>query len=70
MALLLPIRLSSTMNDRPDSLGAQGVELGEDLRAGLDSRLAAEGDDDVAELALKRAAARELDVAEEVVAAS
>ncbi len=46
---------------------ADGVELGEDLGAGLDPRAPAEGDDDVAELALERASARELQAAEGVV---
>ena len=39
---------------------AQGVELGDDLRGRLGARLAAVDGDDVAELALERAAAREL----------
>ena len=67
IAFLLPIRLSSTMKtmsmpDLPDRL-----ELGDHLRARLDARAAAEGDDDVAKLALKRAAARKLQAAEGIV---
>src|SRR5256885_1919597 len=49
------------------ALGAQGFQLGDDLGAGLEARAAAEGDDDVAELALEGAAARELHAAEQVV---
>src|SRR5262245_15210403 len=41
-------------------LSAQGVEFSEDLRRSLETRPPAEDDDDVAELAGKRAAAREL----------
>ena len=67
MAFLLPIRLSSTMKAIRMPWAAQGLQLGEDLRARLDPRPAAEGDDDVAELALERAAARELHAAEQVV---
>ena len=67
MAFLLPMKLSSTMKMIPCPQAAQGVELGDDLRGGLDPRLPAEDDDDVAELALERAAARGLDAAEAVL---
>jgi len=48
-------------------LGEQGIELGEDLSDGLDPGAPAECHDDVAELALERAAARELEAAEQVL---
>ena len=67
IALLLPIRLSSTMKTIGIPCVADRLQLGDHLGARLDPRPAAEGDDDVAELALERAAARELDAAEGVV---
>src|SRR5206468_278064 len=42
--------------------------LGDDLLTRLEARAAAEGDDDVAELALERTAARKLHAAEEIMA--
>ena len=60
IAFLLPMRLSSTMKTSVQLLRAQRFELGDDLRRGLQARPAAEHDDDVAELAGERAAAREL----------
>src|SRR5262249_11254282 len=51
-----------------DALGPEGFELPDDLAGGLDARLAPKCDDDVAELALKRAAARELHAAEGILA--
>ena len=67
IAFLLPIRLSSTMKtmSMPDLRIASSSAM--TCVAGLDPRAAAEGDDDVAKLALKRAAARELQAAEGVV---
>ena len=55
------------MKTMSHSLRAQRLELGDHLRRCLDPRAAAERDDDVAELALERAAARELEAAEQVV---
>src|SRR5207244_3935371 len=50
-----------------DLLGAESLQLGKDLRAGLQAWAAAKGDDDVAKLALKRTAARELHAAEQIM---
>ncbi len=56
------------IDDKDDPLArpAHRLELGNHLGTGLEPRAAAEGDDDVTELALKRAAARELEAAEGV----
>ncbi len=67
-AFLLPMKLSSTRKMTRHAEPVLGVDLGDDLRGGLDPRLAAEDDDDVAELALERAAARGLDAAHRVLA--
>ena len=50
----------------PHRLAPQGLELVDDLPGALEAWSAAEGDDDVTELALKRTAARELHAPEEV----
>ena len=67
IAFLLPIRLSSTMKTMSMPCSQQRLQLGDHLLARLDAGSAAEGDDDVAELALERAAARELEAAECIV---
>ena len=45
----------------------QGLQLRDDLLAGLQARAAAKGDDDVAELALKGAASGDLQAAEHIM---
>ena len=67
-AFLLPMKLSSTRKIDAAAEPVLGVDLGDHLLGRLDPRLAAEDDDDVAELALERAAARGLDAAHGVLA--
>ena len=67
-AFLLPMKLSSTRKMTRAPSRCCAVDLGDDLLGLLDPRLPAEDDDDVAELALVRAAARGLDAAHRVFA--
>ena len=57
---LLPMKLSSTMKARMKPDSAHVVQFGDELVRVLHARPTAEDHDDVAELALKRTSAREL----------
>ena len=66
-ATLLPIRLSSTMNAMNRCCLRIASNSRDHLRTRLQPRLASKRHDDVAELALKRTAAAELNAAEQIV---